>query len=40
MPMGVQLVSARYQEELCLRAGEAIETRRTYPPLPIPAGPY
>jgi amidase len=36
-PMGVQLVSARYQEELCLRAGEAIEKRRSYPSLPIGA---
>lgn len=37
IPMGVQLVSARYQEEVCLRAGEAIEQRRTYPSLPIGA---
>jgi amidase len=35
MPMGVQIVSARYQEELCLRAGEAIEKRRSFPSLPI-----
>jgi amidase len=28
VPVGVQIVAARYQEELCLQAGEAIEGRR------------
>jgi amidase len=27
VPMGVQLVAARFQEAICLRAGEVIETR-------------
>jgi amidase len=35
MPMGVQIVSARYQEELCFHAGAAIENRRSFPSLPI-----
>jgi amidase len=33
-PVGVQIVAARYREDLCLRAGEAIEARGT-PPAPI-----
>jgi amidase len=37
VPIGVQLVSARYQEERCLRAGEAIESKR--PPLSTPIDP-
>ena len=38
IPVGVQLVSGRYREDLCLLAGEAIEAGGT-PPSPIdPAG--
>ena len=33
-PVGVQVVASRYREDLCLRAGEAIEARGT-PPAPI-----
>jgi amidase len=33
-PVGVQIVAARYREDLCLRAGEAIEARGA-PPAPI-----
>jgi amidase len=33
-PVGVQIMAARYREDLCLRAGEAIEARGT-PPAPI-----
>jgi amidase len=33
-PVGVQIVAARFREDLCLRAGEAIEARGT-PPAPI-----
>jgi Asp-tRNA(Asn)/Glu-tRNA(Gln) amidotransferase A subunit family amidase len=33
-PVGVQIVASRYREDLCLRAGEAIEARGT-PPAPI-----
>jgi len=33
-PVGVQIVAGRYREDLCLRAGEAIETRGK-PPAPI-----
>lgn len=33
-PVGVQIVANRYREDLCLRAGEAIEARGT-PPAPI-----
>jgi amidase len=33
-PIGVQIVAGRYREDLCLRAGEAIEARGT-PPAPI-----
>jgi len=33
-PVGVQIVAGRYREDLCLRAGEAIEARGT-PPAPI-----
>jgi amidase len=33
-PVGVQIVAGRYREDLCLRAGEAIEARGT-PPSPI-----
>lgn len=33
-PVGVQIVAGRYREDLCLRAGEAIEARVT-PPSPI-----
>ena len=33
-PIGVQIVASRYREDLCLRAGEAIEARGT-PPTPI-----
>lgn len=33
-PVGVQVVSARYREDLCLAAAEAIETRGT-PPSPV-----
>ncbi len=33
-PVGVQIVAARYREDLCLLAGEAIEARGT-PPAPI-----
>ncbi|MFM9423843.1 amidase [Variovorax sp. GrIS 2.14] len=33
-PVGVQLVSGRYREDLCLAAGEAIEARGV-PPMPI-----
>jgi amidase len=32
--VGVQIVAGRYREDLCLRAGEAIEARGT-PPAPI-----
>jgi amidase len=35
VPMGVQLVSARYQESRLLSAGEAIEARSTLPVTPI-----
>jgi amidase len=35
VPVGVQLVSARYQEERCLRAGEAIESKRPTRSTPI-----
>jgi amidase len=31
-PVGVQIISGRYREDLCLRAGEAIEARGTPPP--------
>jgi amidase len=34
VPVGVQLVSSRYREDLCLMAGEAIETGGT-PPMPV-----
>lgn len=34
VPVGVQLVAARYREDLCLAAGEAIEARGV-PPMPI-----
>jgi amidase len=33
-PVGVQLLANRFREDLCLRAGEAIEARGT-PPAPI-----
>jgi amidase len=33
-PVGVQVVAGRFREDLCLRAGEAIEARGT-PPAPI-----
>jgi amidase len=33
-PVGVQVVSGRYREDLCLAAGEAIEAGGT-PPLPV-----
>jgi amidase len=33
-PVGVQIIAGRYREDLCLRAGEAIESRGT-PPAPI-----
>jgi amidase len=33
-PVGVQIVASRFREDLCLRAGEAIEARGT-PPAPI-----
>jgi amidase len=33
-PVGVQILASRYREDLCLRAGEAIEARGT-PPAPI-----
>jgi|GEM_PF-1969618 len=33
-PVGVQVVSGRYREDLCLAAGEAIEARGT-PPAPV-----
>src|SRR5215469_7103911 len=33
-PVGVQIIAGRYREDLCLRAGEAIEARGT-PPTPI-----
>jgi Asp-tRNAAsn/Glu-tRNAGln amidotransferase A subunit and related amidases len=33
-PVGVQILARRYREDLCLRAGEAIEARGT-PPSPI-----
>jgi len=33
-PVGVQIVAGRYREDLCLRAGEAIEARGA-PPAPI-----
>jgi amidase len=35
VPIGVQLVSARYQESRLLAAGEAIEARSTLPATPI-----
>ena len=31
VPIGVQLVAGRFQEELCLAAGEIIEARQTLP---------
>jgi amidase len=34
VPVGVQIVAGRYREDLCLRAGEAIEAGGT-PPMPI-----
>ena len=34
VPVGVQIVSGRYREDLCLLAGEAIEAGGT-PPAPI-----
>ena len=34
VPVGVQIVAGRYREDLCLRAGKAIEARGT-PPSPI-----
>jgi len=34
VPVGVQLVSSRYREDLCLMAGEAIEAGGT-PPMPV-----
>ncbi len=34
VPVGVQLVSGRYREDLCLLAGEAIEAGGT-PPMPV-----
>src|ERR1700675_2301475 len=38
VPVGVQVVSSRYREDLCLLAGEAIEAGGT-PPMPVdPAG--
>jgi amidase len=38
IPVGVQVVSDRYREDLCLLAGEAIEAAGT-PPMPVdPAG--
>jgi amidase len=38
VPVGVQLVSGRYREDLCLLAGEAIEAAGT-PSTPVdPAG--
>jgi amidase len=36
VPVGVQIVSTRYREDLCLAAGEAIEAGGT-PPMPIDA---
>ena len=33
-PVGVQIIAGRYREDLCLRAGEAIEAQGT-PPAPI-----
>jgi len=33
-PVGVQIIAGRFREDLCLRAGEAIEARGT-PPAPI-----
>lgn len=33
-PVGVQIVAARYREDLCLAAGEAIEARGV-PPMPV-----
>ena len=36
VPVGVQLVSTRYREDLCLMAGEAIEAGGT-PPMPVDA---
>jgi len=33
-PVGVQIIASRFREDLCLRAGEAIEARGT-PPAPI-----
>jgi len=33
-PVGVQIIAGRYREDLCLRAGEAIEVQGT-PPAPI-----
>jgi amidase len=34
VPVGVQIVSRRYREDLCLAAGEAIEAGGT-PPSPV-----
>jgi amidase len=34
VPVGVQVVTGHYREDLCLRAGQAIEARGT-PPSPI-----
>ena len=34
VPVGVQIVSGRYREDLCLGAGEAIEALGT-PPTPV-----
>jgi amidase len=34
VPVGVQVVSSRYREDLCMLAGEAIEAGGT-PPMPI-----
>jgi amidase len=34
IPVGVQIVAGRFREDLCFRAGEAIEARGT-PPAPI-----
>jgi len=36
VPMGVQVIGARYREDLCLDAAEAIEAQR---PLPTPIDP-
>jgi amidase len=37
VPVGVQIVSGRYREDLCLSAGEAIEAAGT-PPTPVDPG--